>query len=265
MFLKQLKTRFSKLFIKSNRHLFRELVFAKFKITDHNSVLGILWNVIVPISMMAILYFVFRSTFEHQINAYPFYILIGLAVINFFTTATSHIIKLFSSNRELILNASISREIFILSDLTIPIYKFIIELIICLAFSIFYGFFSLRLILLIPLLFSYIAFVVGTGIILSLIYCFARDIEHIWFILCRIFLFVTPIFYKLEKLPHLMHKIIYIFNPLVPFLISFREIFIREDGINIINYSYALLFGGFFFILGYLIFIFLENVAMEKA
>jgi len=264
-FSKQLKTRLGRLFIRSNRHLFVELVRAKFKITDHNSILGILWNIILPISTMVILYFVFRSTFEHQIRAYPFYILLGLSVINFFTMATSHITKLFSSNREVILNSTISREIFILADIAIPIYKFIIELIICFGFSVFYGFFSVKFFLLIPLLISYIVFILGAGMILSLIYCFIRDIEHVWFIFCRLLLFITPIFYKLEGLSFLMRKVLYIFNPLVPFLISFRQIFMFEDKIDMINYSYSLLFGGFFFILGYMIFISFENIAMEKA
>lgn len=264
--LEKVKTRFAKLFTKSNWNLICELTRANFKVTDHNSILGFFWSLINPILLLLVLYFLFKARFGQGIRAYPLYLLVGIASVNFFVIATTYMIKIFFIQRDFALNAMVPRESFIVSNLSIHAYKFVIELIVCLVLSIFYGIFNLKyFLLLLPLLVSYIGLVLGIGLILSLLYCFARDIEHIWTIIARVFFFATPIFYTLNSILPWSRRLIYWGNPLTPFLISFRQVIMKGGNFHLFTYLYSLLLGIGFFVLGYCFFIVFENIAMERA
>lgn len=264
IFLKKLKTRSLQLFTKFNWNLLAELVRAEFKVTDHNSILGVFWSFLGPLAMLLVMYFIFRARFGQGVHAYPLYLLLGIVCVNFFVTVTTYMIKIFFVNREILLNSTLPRESIILSHLSIHSYKFIIELALCGFLSIFYSLFTWNsILLLLPLLVAYLGLVIGISLLLSLFYCFARDIEHIWMIASRLLFFATPIFYTLDRISPLARKIVYWGNPLTPFLISFQQVFMGK--INLFNYMYSLLLGSGFFILGYYVFIVLENTALERA
>jgi ABC-2 type transport system permease protein len=263
--IKILPARFNRLFTVSNRNLFVELVKAELKATDYNSALGILWTFIVPVVMTLVLYFVFNKSFAQSIHAYPLYILIGVVCINFFITANSRMIKIFLVNRGIVLNSMIYRETLILSYICIPACKFLIELALCIILGCIYGIISIKYaMLLIILIIAYTAFVLGVSLMLLLTYCFTADIEYLWTIISRILLFATPIFYSLESLPHPVGKLLYWLNPLIPFLVSFRQVIIASEAVNIFNYGYSLILGAIFLLAGYLFFLSTENMAVEK-
>ena len=132
-----------------------ELVWADLKLTDMNSILGFLWSCLNPVLMLLIMYFIFKMSFSQKIHAYPLYLLIGIACVNFFIATTTYATKVFSINRDFILNTTVPREMVILSRLFVHTYKFIIELALCLVLSFAYGVFSAsQILLLLPLLFE---------------------------------------------------------------------------------------------------------------
>ncbi len=254
-----------KLFDRPNRNLLRELIWSKFKMGDQNTFFGILWSLAGPLVFLLIMYFIFRQNFGHGVYAYPLYLLLGIVCANFFITATGYISRIFFYNRDIVLNTTIRREILILSESFVHIYKFMIELAICYILSIFYGLFSWKgFILSLPLFSAYIVFVLGISMIISLAYCFTRDIYHIWTILMRMLFFVTPIFYTLEKLPRLAKELIYLLNPLTPFVISFHEVFMSKGRIDWFTYAYSMFLAVFYFGLAYYLFVLFENKGMEK-
>jgi len=258
--------RISKLFSKKNRNILRELTRSEFKLTDHNSILGISWSFINPSLTLLVMYFIFKGRFGQKFYAYPLYLLIGIITVNFFISATSASIKVFSSNRDIVLNTTSPRELLILSQLFVHTYKFIIELVICLVLSLFYGIFSpIFILLLLPLLLSYLFLIASFGFLLSTVYCFARDIEYIWVLTSRLLFFVTPVFYKLNYTSPSFRNAIYWGNPITPFLTSFYEIIMNSGSFRLSNYLYALLLGFIFFVFGYFIFLVIENSTVERA
>lgn len=264
IFLKKLKRRSRQLFTKSNWSVLVELTRAVFHVTDYNSVLGILCSFLGPLTMLLVMYFIFRTRFGQGVLAYPLYILLGVVCVNFFVTTVTYMLRIFIFNREIVLNSTLPRETIILSYLFIHSYKFIIELVFCYLLTIFYGLFTWKsILLLLPLLVAYFSLVLGISLPLSLFYCFAKDIEHIWMLVSRLLLFATPIFYTLDRISPLTQKLVYWGNPLTPFLISFQQVFMGN--VNLINYIYSLLLGIGFLIAGYYVFIVLENRALERA
>lgn len=250
---------------KEKLNLIRELVRADFKITDRTTILGIVWSLVGPIAMLLVMYFVFCGIFKQNIKAYPLYLLIGIACVNFFLTTTTYLLKIFSVNREMVLNSMVPSEVLVLSKVLVLSDKFFIELLLCVALSVFYGLFSLKhMLLLLPLIIGYFAFIFGVGLILAIVFCFIMDIEHVWMIISRFLMFATPIFYSLNQLSPAAQKILYWGNPLSSFLISFRQILMYEGAINLMNYSYSILSGVISFILGYFIFYSLKHSAFER-
>ena len=263
--MNKLKSKLKYLFTSHNLRLLIELIYADFKTYDRNSILGIFWSLLNPVTTLLIMYCIFENRFGHSIRFYPLYLLIGVVMVNFFINVTTKMITSISLNRFIVLNSTIPREDFVLADLFIHTYKFFIEILLCWLLSIYYGVFTWRAILLIlSLLAAYIGLALGVGLIIALLYCFAMDIEHLWRIAARLLLFVTPVFYSLDHIPHFFSKIIYWFNPLTPFLITFRQLFIWDNTLSMANYWYSICWGCGFLALGYLIFVALENIAIER-
>jgi ABC-type polysaccharide/polyol phosphate export permease len=264
--VKKIRSRITRLSTSSNWNLLVELIRANFKVTDHNSILGVFWSLISPVTMLLVLYFLFKARLGQNIYAYPLYLLIGIITVTFFVAATSYLAKIFLLNRRIILNSTVPREDLVISHIFVHAYKFTIELVFCFALSIFYNVFTWKgVFLILPLLFAYLVFVLGIGLIISLANCFIRDTEHIWMLVSRLFFFATPIFYSLDKVSPWAYRLIYWFNPLTPFLISFRNVIMGGGDMDMFVYMHSLLLGISFFAMGYCLFIMLENVAMEKA
>jgi ABC-2 type transport system permease protein len=262
--LDKLKEKPKTLLTRVNYDIIIELIKAKLKATDHDSIIGIMWSLINPLVTLLIIYIIFKRNFGAGIQAYPFYLLVGLVSINFFIETTSTTIGILYTNRQFILNTIIPKEDIIISNICIYIYKFIIKLAFTIAVSVYYKIFTWNVLLYIwPLLTAYIFFTLGVSLFLALSYCFVRDVAHIWSLILRLLFFITPIFYTLDKLPPWAAKAIYIFNPLTSFVISFRQIF--TENFNSSVYIYSLFWGSIFFVLGYLTFVIFEDIAIERA
>jgi len=260
---RKLKVKRTILFSRYHWDVLRELIRVNFKLMEDNLILGSLWSLIGPIGMLAVLYFIFRSRFGVDINAYPLYLLTGIVLINFFVTVTTSLLRVFFSNRELALNSAVPREILVLANFSMSMYKFLIEFLFCGVISVFYGFLNWQAVLwAIPLLLAYSGLLLGTGFILSALFCFARDIEHLWALASRLFFFATPIFYSLNDLSLWGKALVYYLNPLTPFLVSFRGILMGN--MSFFSYFHSLAIGGIFFIVGYSAFVLLENAIVEK-
>lgn len=261
----KLTLKLTRLFTKENLNLIRELVAAEFKTYDYNSLLGILWSLLNPLMTLIILFCVFEKQFGNHIKHYSLYLLIGVVIVNFFINVTTTMFGSLFYNRSIILNTAIPRENFPIMLLLTHFYKLLIELSLCSLLSIYYGaFFLPALLLAVPLIFAYLCLALGIGLLFSLLFCLARDIEHIWRILSRLLLFITPVFYNFEHVSHSFRDLIYWCNPITPFLISLRQILIWENGLNVANYFYSLLLGGCILVIGYAIFVRWENSVAEK-
>lgn len=261
---KKLRARMVYLVNRSNRRLFYELVRAEFKMADSNSTWGVMWSLLGPLATLAVMLAIFK-TFSPGVREYPLYLLLGISCVNFFLITTTYTVKIFYLNREIVLNSTIPREILIISKISIFVYKFLIELTLCLLLGIYFGVFSSKLFFLfIPLLMGFIAFSFGIGLVLALIYCFVIDIEHIWMLASRLYYFVTPVFYTLNDISPNVAKLIYWGNPLSSFLIAFRSIFMSTQKFSVFDYWYSIGLGFICMIVGYCIFLSIENIAVER-
>lgn len=259
-------TRARRLGTRTNRMVLLELVRANLKSSDYHSLLGGLWSLLSTGAMLALLYLVFSRNFGTAVPGYPLYLLAGIVPVNFFITATGHLLKVFINNRDIALNSTIPRESLVLATASLHGWKLGIEMLLCAFVSLAYGYFSVKAaLILLPVVISFLALVVGVGLLLSLSYCFARDVEHVWTIVSRLFFFASPVFYTLESLSPKVRLLVEYGNPLTPFLTAFRGVFLQRGIIAAGALAQCMVLGTATLALGYLAFVRLEGAAMDRA
>lgn len=266
MLRRRLRQRAARLFTSSNANLLRELASANLQLSDHNSILGALWDLLAPSLMLGVMWIVFSSHFGRGVAAYPLYLLVGIVTVGFFLTATRYLMTLFHTNRSVLLDSTVPRETLIASNLLPHVYKFGIELLLCIALSTSYGLLSWRVgLLLAPLVVAYVAFVLGIGFLLAIAHCFTSDVEHVWMIASRLLFFATPVFYTLDSLSPVAQRAVYLLNPVTPFVLAFRNVLLAGEALDLLVHAHALALGVASFLVGYGVFLRWESLAVERA
>jgi len=241
------------------------LSWAQLKVIDRSTLLGFLWSLIVPVVFFAVMYVVFNRRFGSSIEHYPFYLLIGVIVVQYFVTATSRVLSRLGTSREMVIATTIPREILVLSILFVDTYKFLIEMVLCVGLSVYWGLFDwARLPMFMMLIFSFLCFSSGISWILMVCYGYLRDTVYIWSLITRLFYFICPIFYSLENLAPAVLKMIYWCNPVTPFLVAFRNVLIRTEPIDWQSFWVSSLWGSLLLVIGYIILTREENKIAEK-
>ncbi len=261
-----LRERPALLFSPENRRLSRELVRASFRVSDHNSVLGVLWSLLGPLAMLVVLYAVFHGRFGRGIEGYGIYLMVGIVSVSFFNLTTTALLRGFSVHKLSFLNSTMPRETFLATNVFLHLYKFVIQLGFCAALAAASGLLSWHFpLLLLPLLASYTAFCTGVGLVLALVFSVVRDVEHIWTIACRLLLFVTPVFYTLDDISSAVSTLVYWGNPLTPFLVAFRGVTMGAPGLDPHVYAHACTLGLASFAPAYAAFLLYHHRAAERA
>lgn len=262
---KRLSLKRERIFFHNKHIMLWELMRAKLKSSDYNTVFGMLWSFSVPAVTLGILYLMFRGRFSTGIEHYPLYLLIGIVWLNLFTGATTAILKSFVRNREMLHHSSVPREFIIINEFSVHFYKFIIGLVFCVALSIMSKVFTFKgLLLLLPLLAAYLGLIFGAGCLLLCIYSFVNDTEYLWSIFVQLCFFITPVFFALHSVSQLARQLVLYFNPLTVFMLAARNILMDRGAIDSTVYLVSMGVGCVFFIIGYLIFVQIESMVVER-
>ena len=167
--------------------LMSQMISRDFKVKYKRSVLGILWSLLYPVLMMAVMAFVFSNMFKAKVEGvnYLVYLMTGLVMFNYFSEASNTAMTSVISNFSLIRKVYLPKYIFPLTKCLFVGINFLLTLIPLLLIILFSGDATTHCTiniyyLLLPI--SYIClflFTVGLGFILSTISVFLRDIFYI--------------------------------------------------------------------------------------
>ena len=206
--------------------LLQQLVSRDFKVKYKRSVLGIVWSLLYPILMMAVMAVVFSNVFKFSTPgvSYLAYLLIGLTYFNYFSEASNLAMSSVVANFSLINKVYIPKYIFPLSKCLFVGINFLLTLIPLYVVIIATGTGLNWWHLLLP--FSFVClflFTVGMGFILSTIAVFLRDMFYIYGIVLTIWTYLTPIMYDISIINPTLQFIMK-FNPLYQFINFARSI-----------------------------------------
>ena len=239
------------------KNIFRiSLALAKvnFNLRIEGSYLGVLWYLLNPLILFAVLWFVKEAAFaEVQINYYPLYLLIGIAGFNFFKQAITSSIDAISSNYEYIKSINnIAPETLVISAFIQAIFSHIFEFILIFGLAIYLKI-SLVGLLFYPVFFLiFVILVLGICFIFATIGVYVSDLNNVWIILSQLIMLATPIFYSINP-SSLIYKI-NLANPLFYFLETIRSIVITSKPPTLFIMLALIIFSLLSFVIGILIF-----------
>ena len=200
----------------------------EFKLRYRGSIFGVAWSLFAPFLLAIVLYLVFRNLFAFVEN-FALYVLVGIFVFRFFSTATSVGMHSIVSKSHIVTKTNLRREIMPLTTtLSYSISSFF-EIIILIPIILFFGVKIGPSILILPLIhISYLIFVFGVNLILSALMVYFRDLNQIWEILLNALFFLSPIAYPKSIIPA-EYLELYMLNPITKFVELYRGILLENE------------------------------------
>jgi ABC-type polysaccharide/polyol phosphate export permease len=210
--------------------LLREISFFQFKIKDQSTVFGLLWSFLNPLAMLAVLYFIFRNRTGQGIAFYPIFILIGVIHYTNFATATGAAMSSLSKMRNLTCNVIFPKEILVIGS-ALPVFiEFVLSMAICVVIAYAAGVkFSWAILALPFIIILQLMMVLWISLLLSVLYVYARDIDHIYQVFLRMLFFATPVFYALSFAEKGIIRFLFLLNPLTHIMYFSRQSIIQGN------------------------------------
>ncbi len=216
--------------IYKNRNIIYELVKKSVKTQYRNSGLGILWTILNPLLNMLVMWLVFAQFFGDGDPLYPLYLLTGNILFQALRSATTNSLSSIVNNRGLILKTKINAYLFPLSSTLSSLvtfgFSFIVLLGIMLCVQIFGGYnvFGYQILFVLLMIPAFLLFELGISLFLSSLYVYCRDITHLYTVFLTLWTYITPIFYKVDRLKvgSLAYNVVK-FNPMYYFVKYFRD------------------------------------------
>lgn len=211
-----------------NRYSFlmKQLILRDFKVKYKRSVLGIVWSLLYPVLMMAVMAMVFSNMFKFQVEGvnYLVYLMTGLVMFNYFSEASNTAMTSVVTNFSLINKVYIPKYIFPIAKTLFVGINFVLTLIPLLVIILVTGSTINIWYLILPYIFlCMLLFTMGIGLFLSAISVFLRDMFYIYGIILTIWNYVTPVFYDISIIPATLQPLFKL-NPLYIFITGARSI-----------------------------------------
>lgn len=207
--------------------LIKQLVGRDFKVKYKRSVLGVLWSLLYPVMMTAVMAIIFSNFFKMSTPgvSYLAYLITGLTYFNYYSEASNLAMSSVVANFALINKVYIPKYIFPLEKALFVGINFLLSLIPLYAVVLFTGTGLCWQHILLP--YSFIClfiFTLGMCFILSTVAVFLRDMFYIYGIVITIWTYMTPIMYDINMVG--ASKFIYLLklNPLYQYINFARTI-----------------------------------------
>ena len=211
-----------------NINLLRELTLSQYKLRDQSTFFGLLWSFANPLFMVLVLYTVFSKRFGEGISDYGIYLLLGMVQYTYFANATSTSMRAPVAMRALTKETVFPKELLVFSSALTATIDFVIGLCACIVVAYVTGVapawsqFWLPVLVLLQFL-----LVLWVSLLLACVHPFTRDIDHIYAVLLRALLFVTPIFYAKSFLGDGPARYLVTFNPLASLIEQSRRVLLE--------------------------------------
>ncbi len=200
-----------------NRNTYASLVlqFAlkDFKIRYTHSVLGYAWSVLNPLMFFGIYYVVFSYFMRLDVPNYPGFLLVGVALWNFFSEGTANGAGALLARADLLTKAVLPREVVVYSALLSAGLTFVINLVVLMVMLEVTGTPLHPSAICFPLLLiDLVLLTLGLALFLAPLYVRYRDVGYLWGIVLQVGFWLTPIIYLDLMVPERWRWIVWV-NP----------------------------------------------------
>jgi ABC-2 type transport system permease protein len=198
-------------------HLTWTLAVTDFKLRFFGSILGYVWQLMRPLLLFAVLYFVFSEFVKigQQAENFAVVLLLGIVTFTFFADATSGAISSLVDRENLVRKIHFPRMVVPLAVVLTAFFNFCINLVAVGIFALANGIEPRLSWLQFPLLILALAiWAVGIAMLLSSLYVRARDVHPIWEVTLQAMFYAAPVIYPIEAIPKPEWGHLVMLNPL---------------------------------------------------
>ena len=207
-------------------YLIQNMVLKDFRIRYRNMSLGVLWSLLNPLVMMAVLTFVWTQIFRDPRPHFAFFVLCGLIPYNFFSIAWISGTTSIVDNAGLVKRVPVPREIVTITAVLACCIHLVVQLGLLLVFALASGVGINRQWLWLPLVWGLeIVFVCGLAMITASANVFVRDTRYVVESANLVMLWLVPVFYDLSIVPA-KYREVYLWNPVAALVVALRRIMV---------------------------------------
>lgn len=216
------------------RHLLWSLTWRDLRVRYKQSLLGVGWAIMLPLSLMLIFTFVFTraidaSSVMHVDMPYALFAYVGLVPWTFFSVSLNNCVNSLVANRNLVTKVYFPREVFPLSCVASSFVDFLIAMTVLVGLMAYFHlsgqwtFTAGASILFLPVVvLVQIALTIGIGMLLAMGNLFFRDVRQIFSVVIQLMLFVSAVVVPIPRDDSMLARILSV-NPLVPIIGAYRD------------------------------------------
>ena len=211
------------------RDLLYTLSLHRIKVRYKQSMLGGLWAVLQPLSLMLIFTFVFRFVANISSDAIPYSVFVYSALLpwNYFSSSVSTATNSLVSNAQFVTKVYFPREILPATYVIAAFCDFLVASIVLMGLMMYYQIpITINVLYLIPIVIVLTCFSLAMSFLLSATQVRFRDIGVAVPLFLQLWLFATPVIYPLSSVPF-RYKPLYMLNPMVGMIENFRNVLLR--------------------------------------
>jgi len=211
------------------RDLFYTLTVHRIKVRYKQSVLGLAWAILQPLSLMLIYTVIFSVIAKVPSEGVPYAVFAYAALLpwTFFSSSLTNATQGLVSHSQLVTKVYFAREILPLTYVSAALFDFAIASTFLIALFFYYGVgLTIYALYAIPILILLTAIATAFSLFLSAMQVRFRDIGVAMPLLLQLWMFATPVVYPLSAVPQRLREF-YALNPLVGVIENFRRVVLQ--------------------------------------
>ena len=236
-------------------------IWREFMIRYKQSVIGVLWAVLQPVSMMMLFVLVFGVIMKTPVKNCPYVLFFYCGVLpwTFFAAAMNFAIPSLTNNFSLITKIYFPREVIPLSGIVVCFIDYLLGFLVYLLLLVCYRIpVNLNFFWYFPLMGLLLIFTTAMSYFLSALNVYYRDVKLATAFLLQLWFFFTPVIYSIDSVD-LRWKYLLFLNPLTFIIENMRRVTIEGRGLDVWQVCLETLFVMAFFAVTQRIFIKIER------
>ena len=234
--------------------LLRNLVWRDYTLRYKHSVLGLLWSLVLPLTQLLVLVFLFQAVVPLNIEAYPAFVFSAILPWSWFSNSLSSSCNLFINNRDLIRHPNFAPASLTIINTLSNLIAFMVALpLLLVVLAAYHRPITPALFLLPLLLLIQGTLTAGLSLMIATWNAFYRDVQHIVVVALTLLFYLTPVFYRPEAVAA-QYRMVYELNPIAVLIRSYRAIFFEGTAPSLEALLFTALTSIAVFTLGYSIY-----------